>query len=93
MTVGGGERLIPGSSNSFARSWSNELMAARRAVRDAKSPLAIRRSRCRVNDAKLALGERGRGWWLPATPVAANRSIEAALRALLLTEGSLSVSE
>jgi hypothetical protein len=41
----------------------NELMAARRAVRDAKNLPAIRSSRRRVNDAKIALGERGHRWW------------------------------
>lgn len=60
-----------------------ELMAARRAVRDAVSDSAVRHSRSRVHDAKLALGERGRGWWLPPTPAATNRRIEAATRALL----------
>jgi hypothetical protein len=61
----------------------NELMAARRAVRNAQTRSVIRRSRGRVNDAKLALGERGRGWWLPPQSAATNRRIDAALRALL----------
>ena len=54
---------IPGA---FRQELVNELMAARRAVRDAKSQLEIRRSRRRVHDAKLALGERGHAWWLAA---------------------------
>jgi hypothetical protein len=61
----------------------NELMSARRAVRDGKSPLAIKRARRRVNDAKVALGERGQGWWLPPTPAATNTRIDAAIRTLL----------
>ena len=61
----------------------NELMAARRAVRDSKNERELHQSRRRVNDAKLALGERGSPWWLPATTTARNRRIEAAVRALL----------
>ena len=61
----------------------NELMAARRAVRDGKSERDVRNSRRRVNDAKLALGERGHAWWLPPTPAATHRRIDAAIRALL----------
>ena len=36
-----------------------------------------------MNDAKLALGERGHPWWLPPTAAATKRRIEAAVRALL----------
>ena len=61
----------------------NELMAARRAVRDAKDPLEMQRSRRRVNDAKIALGERGHAWWLSPQPAATARRIDAAIRALL----------
>ncbi len=61
----------------------NELMAARRAVRDAVGPEDVRAARRRVNDAKVALGERGRGWWLPPDPLATSRRIDAAARALL----------
>lgn len=61
----------------------NELMAARRAVRDAPTPTEVRRARRRVNDAKVALGERGHPWWLPPEPLATARRIDAALRALL----------
>jgi hypothetical protein len=70
--------LIP---ETFRQELVNELMAARRAVRDAKNQRDIQRSRRRVNDAKSALGERP--WWLPPTPVATERRIEAAVRALL----------
>lgn len=42
----------------------NELMAARRSVRDAEDADAERAARDRVHDAKVALGERGVEWWL-----------------------------
>ncbi|WP_291986974.1 DUF3253 domain-containing protein [Luteitalea sp.] len=61
----------------------NELMAARRAVRDADTEVAVRASRRRVSDAKVALGERGHAWWLPPDPAAMTRRIEATARALL----------
>lgn len=61
----------------------NELMAARRAVRDAEDDHTLRRSRQRVNDAKLALGERGHAWWLPPNTAATHRRIDATVRALL----------
>lgn len=40
-----------------------ELMAARRAVRDADGRAAEAEARRRVDDAKISLGERGRPWW------------------------------
>jgi hypothetical protein len=42
----------------------DELMSARRAVRDADGSDAERAARDRVHDAKVALGERGLRWWL-----------------------------
>ncbi len=42
----------------------DELMSARRAVRDAPDQLAERAARDRVHDAKVALGERGVPWWV-----------------------------
>ena len=77
----------PSVPQRFRQELVNELMAARRAVRDAKNPSAIRSSRRRVNDAKVALGERGHAWWLPPQPVATNRRIDAVLRALLRSRG------
>lgn len=61
----------------------NELMAARRGVSAAVGPRALAEARQRVQDAKLALGERGRAWWLPAQVAARRRRIDAAIRALL----------
>lgn len=73
----------PHIPEKFRQELVDELMAARRTVREAKNQLEIRRGRRRVNDAKLALGERGHAWWLPPTSVATTRRIEAAIRALL----------
>lgn len=42
----------------------NELMSARRAVRDAADANDERTARDRVHDAKVALGERGVEWWM-----------------------------
>ncbi|MGJ8513782.1 hypothetical protein [Carnimonas bestiolae] len=44
----------------------NELMRARRAVKEAKQSedaAALKRARDAVNEAKIALGERGPVWW------------------------------
>ena len=73
----------PGIPDQLRQELVNELMAARRAIRNGKNPSVIRRSRGRVNDAKVALGERGYGWWLPPRSGATTRRIDAALRALL----------
>lgn len=61
----------------------NELMAARRAVGAAADEATRRRARGRVNDAKVALGERGRAWWLAPSEAGLATRIEAAVRALL----------
>jgi hypothetical protein len=54
-----------------------ELMAARRAVRD--DPTA---ARPRVQDAKVALGERGDPWWDEPSGAARRARLAAAVRAL-----------
>ena len=47
----------------------NELMSARRAVRDARDdPAAMKRARARVQAAKVGLGERGPVWWTDGAP-------------------------
>lgn len=44
-------------------------MAARRAVRDAKGdPTRLASARGRVDQAKIALGERGQVWWTDGAP-------------------------
>jgi hypothetical protein len=55
----------------------DELMAARRLVRTEKGT-----ARPRVQDAKVALGERGDPWWEP-TPGGRRVRLAAAMRALL----------
>ncbi|TNC48305.1 hypothetical protein FHG66_14380 [Rubellimicrobium rubrum] len=46
-----------------------DLMAARRAVRDAMGdPEALEKARARVDAAKRALGERGPVWWTDGAP-------------------------
>ena len=61
----------------------NELMAARRAVGLAAEEVERRAARRRVHDAKVALGERGRAWWLDASPAELQPRIRAAIRTLL----------
>jgi hypothetical protein len=61
-----------------------ELMAARRAVRDAAgADAATAAARRRVQDAKVALGERGEPWWEPASEEGRRERLAAAVRALL----------
>lgn len=61
----------------------NELMAARRAVGTAAHEVERQAARRRVHDAKVALGERGRAWWLAASAVELEPRIDSAIRALL----------
>jgi hypothetical protein len=62
----------------------DELMAARRAVRDAHGDeQAVGRARTRVQDAKVALGERGEPWWEAATEEGLRERLAAAMRTLL----------
>lgn len=47
----------------------NELMAARRAVKEAAGDKErLRAARRKVDDAKIALGERGPVWWSDGAP-------------------------
>ncbi len=56
----------------------DELMAARRAVKAREDD-----ARVRVNDAKIALGERGQPWWEESESAAFEERISATIRALL----------
>ena len=56
----------PGIPPALRQELVDELMDARRAVRDAESADDMARCRGRVNDAKLALGERGRAGFAAA---------------------------
>jgi hypothetical protein len=76
-------RSDPAIPESLRQEIVNELMAARRAVGAAGHVKDEKAARARVNDAKLALGERGRAWWLQPTTVDRNRRIDATIRTLL----------
>lgn len=67
----------PDIPESLRRELVAELMAARRAVRTDPE-----HARPRVQDAKLALGERGDPWWAP-TEAGRRRRLAAAMRTLL----------
>ena len=59
----------PGLSESERQRLVDELMHARRAVREARhDPAAMKDARGRVNAAKLRLGERGPVWWTDGAP-------------------------
>lgn len=72
--------LVPAS---LRQQLVNELMSARRAVAAARNRRALLHARRRVHDAKVALGERGRAWWLEPSAAAQNLRIDAAILALL----------
>lgn len=71
------------------------LMAARRAVRDARGdPEATRAARAGVDAAKRALGERGPPWWTDGAPdwnrrMAKNTPYAAWWAALNATDGAM----
>ena len=59
----------PGLPEAERQSLVNDLMAARRAVRDAKGDsAAMQVARARVQSAKEGLGERGPVWWTDGAP-------------------------
>ncbi len=61
-----------------------ELMAARRAVKAAAGEAsATAEARARVQDAKVALGERGHPWWEAPQEAADRARVEASIRTLL----------
>lgn len=64
-----------------------ELMSARRAVKHAADGEQLRAARARVQDAKVALGERGPRWWTPMDDDAYAARAEATMRALLRERG------
>ena len=53
-----------------------QLMAARRAVGQAKDAVALKVARADVNQAKIALGERGPVWWDDGAPDVNRHKIE-----------------
>lgn len=75
----------PGLDDATRRALVDELMAARRAVAAALragDADAERRARDRVQDAKVALGERGTPWWEEPTTEAQRARDAATERAL-----------
>ena len=59
----------PALSEAERKRHVDALMAARRAVRDAKDdPAAMSQARAAVQAAKVALGERGAAWWTDGAP-------------------------
>ncbi|PWH06057.1 DUF3253 domain-containing protein [Brachybacterium endophyticum] len=68
----------PSIPESLRQELVDELMAARRAVRGKETD-----ARARVQDAKVALGERGAPWWETPEPEELRERIRASLRSLL----------
>ena len=68
----------PGIPENLAAELRSELMAARRAVRAQETG-----ARGRVQDAKVALGERGQPWWDEPSEHGRRARLAAATRALL----------
>jgi hypothetical protein len=80
----------PAIPDGFRTELVAELMDARRAVGAALRTDAaddLRRARARVQDAKVALGERGAAWWLEATPAQRDERLTAAIRSLARHRG------
>jgi hypothetical protein len=62
-------RSNPNLDDELRERLVKELMTARQAVRDAKGHReAMAEARRRVNEAKIALGERGVVWWKDGAP-------------------------
>ncbi len=68
----------PAIPEKFRAELVAELMAARRGVRSEPAT-----ARPRVQDAKVALGERGRPWWQEPTEHSLHERLVATVRALL----------
>lgn len=82
-------RSDPGIPESLRSELVKELMAARRAVGQSKreGDTKAEQSRARVQDAKIALGERGRAWWLPQESEALQKRLRSSIRTLLRKRG------
>jgi hypothetical protein len=72
----------PGIPEALRAELVSELMAARRAVRDADEE-GMATARARVQDAKVALGERGDPWWEPPSEPGERQRLAAVMRTLL----------
>lgn len=61
----------PALDDAVRKDWVKQLMEARRAVKNAKragDDEALKGARSQVNQAKVALGERGPVWWTDDAP-------------------------
>ena len=61
----------PALDEIVRKKWVKRLMDARRAVKDAKraeDEVALKEARSQVDEAKVALGERGAVWWTDGAP-------------------------
>jgi hypothetical protein len=76
----------PSIPESFRQELVDELMAARRAVKSSEAD-----ARARVQDAKVALGERGHPWWDAPTGSGFDERIAAAMRALVRKRAESSI--
>lgn len=84
-------RQDPGIPPTLATELVGALMAARRAVQQAlrsDDANALRAARAQVQDAKLALGERGAPWWENPTPAQLSVRGAATVRSLLRRRGA-----
>lgn len=84
-------RTDPGLGESVRQQLVDELMDARRAVKDAlgrADELALAAARARVDDAKVGLGERGPKWWDDMELADVELRCEAARRALARRTGT-----
>ncbi|KPX27600.1 hypothetical protein ALQ08_03682 [Pseudomonas syringae pv. delphinii] len=69
----------PSLSEDVRQQLVDELMAARRAVKNAKAgadDAALKTARAAVNKAKVALGERGEVWWTDGAADFNRRKVE-----------------
>lgn len=81
----------PSIPDGFRQELVDELMAARRAVRASSDEQSEKAARCRVDDAKVALGERGHHWWEERAGDVFDDRIAAAIRALVRRRGKSSI--
>lgn len=80
----------PSIPEALRRELVAELMAARRAVGEARcadDEAATQRARDRVHQAKVALGERGAPWWEEPTDDQRDERLACAVRALTTKRG------
>lgn len=76
----------PSIPDSFRQELVDELMAARRAVKSDEAD-----ARARVQDAKTALGERGKPWWEERAGADFDARIAATIRTLTRKRGDSSI--